>query len=126
LCSRKIDYFGPARIGVRVVGDRTAAEADGHRSCDHIDVTDWKRMRASENWTPVLRTRFCADVDYDRISAFLDGLDEIRSTMPVARLQTDFRARTLTILMESPSSVAVETWRIVVAQSGITGDVENA
>jgi hypothetical protein len=51
-------------------------------------VPDWTRMHASEEWTPVLRIRFRTDADYDAISAFLDGLDEMRSTLPVARLET--------------------------------------
>ena len=89
-------------------------------------VPDWTRMRASEEWTPVLRTRFRVDADYDAISALPDGLDEMRSTLPVARLETDFRARTLTNLMESPSDSEIGTWRAIVEDSRITEEIENA
>ena len=91
-----------------------------------MGVPDWTRMRASEEWTPVLRARFRNDADYDAISAFLDGLDERRANLPVARLETDFRARTLTILMEVATIADVETWRTIIEGGGLAETVENA
>jgi hypothetical protein len=50
----------------------------------------------------------------------------MRSTLPVGRLETEFRARTLTILMETPSDSEITTWRAIVEGSRITEDVESA
>jgi hypothetical protein len=79
----------------------------------------WEEMRASQEWPSVLIARFRPEAEYSSISAFLDGLDERRSTLPVARLETDFRARTLTIRMESGSESTVRAWVATLEESGL-------
>jgi len=69
-------------------------------------------MRESETWTDKSLFRFDSAATYEQVSDFLDA----KAGKPLARFETDFRARTLCLVLPpgaSPEDAIVWTARIL-------------
>jgi hypothetical protein len=88
-----------------------------------LGVADWTAMRASQDWPRRLLATFVVEADHEIISAFLDD-DVPAADLPPARVQTDFRAKTVAVSFPvETSSEVVERWSGFLASVPIVQNV---
>jgi hypothetical protein len=88
-----------------------------------LSVGDWTAMRASEGWPRRLLATFVVEADHEIISAFLDD-DVPAADLPRARVETDFRAKTLAVSFPvGTSSEVIERWSAFLGSAPIVQNV---
>jgi hypothetical protein len=83
-------------------------------------------MRSSETWRRRLVAAFVSDARYEAIIAFLDN-DVPSQDLPAARLETDFRATTVAVLVsDSAPSDATTRWSTLLSSAPVVHSVHPA
>ena len=81
-------------------------------------------MIQAEGWPPALVADFAPLATYEDVSSFLD---RDRSHLPQARLETDFRARTITVSFPPGSPLgSEEAWLEALTRAPVLGPVTRA
>jgi len=88
-------------------------------------VADWGPINAAASWEAVLVAEYSATATEDGIRSFLDDKGSRRG-LPAARLETDFRNRTLTVRLESPTTEGIEAWSAALRSSEVIAAVRSA